>query len=336
MTKRFFVAVLAVLTVLTLCASACAKRPNEPLQVDTQAPTEPTAAPTEAATAEAAPSGAVAEPGTQAPMETSSSDELDGRSYYELYLFYNGLRSELCAEINEKLGENNALIEAREPENFASQPAYVNDLPLILFESAELDQHVQFCESPEKASVEECYADYGYENVEFTELGPSSWQVVYSDENESGSITEYTDVFVKNGASIRCEKLTDGVSSDFFEFVSLGCDRYALENATCRAVVTYSSGRIVDFVCSETRFENDWDTWQPTSWSVSYDASADSIFNRAELGRDWVLEKDASGGLLRAFELGTDGSFTYSGYTKTGFGEDAGFEPFEPVVMPCE
>ena len=35
-------------------------------------------------------------------------------------------------------------------------------------------------------------------------------------------------------------------------------------------------------------------------------------------------------------ELGTDGSFTYSGYTKTGFGEDAGFEPFEPVVMPCE
>ena len=316
--KRLAVIILAAL----LCAlTAC----NAAVPADTGNTAAPTAVPI---TAE--PTAAAVTPVPAATDAPAVAPEKTPADYAETYAFYKEkLVPALTARVSADLAAAKQALEEREPGLAEEDAAYFN--PVIPFISMGMELTAGFCDGMDAAFVQSSYGDFGYEGVEYTLAAPGSYRVCYSDELEDGSVFSYEDSCEYSEGSIRYRSETNGSVIDFCECVALGGGVYALQSLTCRALVTMKDGVIREYSYSETVYEIDWDAGKPTSASVTHDAEADSIWNRTDLTEEWVTECADHSPLRRVFILNSDGLLTCYGCRQSGYGEDAVFEPFEPV-----
>lgn len=320
---RILTALFALLFALSLFG--CAK-PSAGLSAqkpdDTAEPTEVTAPETPEA--------------TEAPTQPPVKEVPQLGSYKEAYAFYvDGLAEALTKAIDENLMSLNDKLRAEDPDGYFDDPAYYYDFfmpfdTMLMALTAELEDGI------EADAVISAYEQEGYEQIAYTLKAPGRYEITYQDEQENGNVIEYTDLAAFENGALSFAHVSEGKTEQFYQFADLGGCRYAIESSTARAVVTYTDGEIINALLSETRFETELETNRLVSWSVFYDREEDSIIGKPALDEAWVLEKDAEGGLHRVYRIDEDGSFTYSGYSQTGVGEEAVFEPFGPVVLKAE
>ena len=330
--KRMIALALSLLMILAAALMIGCTTPEPEIKATDAPAGDATDAPNtqeaEAPTAQATADPAGSPEGTDAPATQQAAD--DG-SYADSFDFYMSLLTELAETGGTYIRSHNVVIEERNPDDYYSDPDYI-DIIYMPFVSLNMAMTASVNDDVDPESIEWAYEFYGYEDVKFTVNAPGSYTVTMHDEEEDGNIRYYTEYLTYANGSIRYEWQIDGVTVEFVEFVSMGDDRYALQNMTDRAVVHYTNGEIPDFCHSELRSETDWDTGKTTSWSRSYDPQRESAWGRTDLDSAWVNEKLADDGIYRMFWL-ANGVFAIEGWDKVGFGEDAVYEPMETITI---
>lgn len=317
------IAALLLIASLLLTLSACSPKPaqlGENTQVITNAGTDNTGNNGETATS----SASMGEP--------SKDDTSEGMTCYsDACDFYSGLLTEMANIGGTYISRNNAEIEEHDPENYLTYPQYL-DLSYMPFVSVDMALTSGINDSTDAETVREIFEGYGFENVEFTVTAPGQYRITFEDEAENGD-KQYHEVLMRyESGSIRFETRINGAVTEFIEFIAMGGGYFALQNMTDRAIVLYRDGKLISLYHSTLRYEMVWDENRPTSWSVTYDSNADSIWGRNDLNRSWVDEKNASDGIHLLFEFADD-TFVVSGYRKIGYGEEAEFVPMNAIAI---
>ena len=282
---------------------------NTPAPSVTDAPTEPPANVTEAPD----------DPGTGGLDEVTN--------YEQAYTFYSNLINKISNVVSNAVKHNNERIEEAKPDDYYNDPAYLSVL-YMPFLSIDMALTSSLSDTVSSATIEMLYSFFGYKDIVFEIKAPGEYVITGQDEDDG---VELKDLASYSNGGIRYSHLVDGKVTEFYEFIPLGNDRYALQSLTDRAIVTYKDGEITKMIHSETRHETDWDTEQPTTWSVYYDPDTESIWGKTQLDDSWVLEKQD--GIHSVYEI-SEGNLTVSGFKKKSYGEDATFEPMDPIVMP--
>lgn len=257
-----------------------------------------------------------------------------GDSYAEAYTFYSGLVDKLGSTISNIVDNNNARLEEEQPDTYFDDPSYMIII-YMPFLSIDMAFTSSVSETVDPASIVMAYSFMGIEDAEFTITSPGNYKISYTSEDwETGEAESIEELMRYDNGSIRYEQRINGELDEYYEFVALGQDRYALQSKTNRAIVTYKDGKITEVLHSWTKYEEDWETGELTEWSVWYDPEADSIWGKSGIDESWVLELESEGALERIYEL-KDGVLTISGQTSNTDWETGvtTFEPMEPVII---
>lgn len=217
--------------------------------------------------------------------------------------FYDGIANALDNLINGIVEANNEKLETDNPDGYWQDPAYMS-LIYMPFLSTSLAMTTSVTDTAAPSTVAMVYEVWGEQDVTFTVNAPGDYTVTYKSPDWSDE-TIVDDVriemlFDKDSNSLRYVEYTNGTQSLFYEYVGLGNDVYAMQSRSDRALLTYKDGVITDVHHSMTIWEEDWETGELSDMSVRYDAEADSIWGRNDIGDDWVTER--SGNLRYVFD----------------------------------
>lgn len=256
-------------------------------------------------------------------------------SYAECYNLFETVIGAMETTVNDIVDTNNARLEKNDPDNYYQDPSYLTII-YMPFVSLDMAFTATITDDTPASSISMVYEMFGCEDVTFTKNAPGSYTLRYTttDYSDESIVYQYEEKLSYEGASLRYEQWKDGEVNAFVEFISLGGDRYALQNRTNRAVLTYKDGKITEMTHSWTIWDEDWETGEPSPESVRYDLSEDGIWGRKDLDESWVRELENDGSLERIYEV-KDGGLTISGMDddydwETGI---TTYIPMEPIVI---
>lgn len=279
---------------------------------------------------------------TKQPTSTESTDKpgnSPGKDYATCYAFYSEMTNKLSQTILEIVENNNTRLEEENPEGYFNDPSYLMLFLYLPFLSIDMAFTAAVTDTVEPAAIAMTYAFLGIDDVSFTVLSPGNYKITFTTKDrEDETITKHVEETMKyEKESIRYVQRVDGEVDEFYEFISLGGDRYAIQSKNARAIVTYKDGQIIQVLHSDNMYEMDRNTGNLTEWSVVYDPDSDSAWGRKDLDEDWVLELESSGGLERIYEL-KNGTLTISGQKSKYDWEtdETSYEPMEPIVIPAK
>ena len=255
--------------------------------------------------------------------------------YTSGYDFYTRIADKLTALVTDTIDANNKRLEEADPNAFFNSDQYML-LLFLPYNSLGMAMTSGFGKDATVSTIKSTYSILGGDGVQVTQNANGGFIIAYQSEDyltkEKQDIVEIIDY--SNG-SIRYETTTNGVTQAFYEFVSLGNDRFAMQSRTHRSILTYKNGEITELTHSYTVYEEDWETGELSPQSKFYDSTADSIWGRKELDESWVLEHQAQDALERIFKV-KDGVMTVEGVkinTNWDTGEST-YTPMEPIEMP--
>lgn len=230
--KRIISLVLCLLLLVSLCA--CQKEESTP--APTQAPAPATEAPTAAPTAEPA---ATPEP-VQAP------EGID--SYADAYLLYRSVCTALQEEVNYRLDVHNTALEEANPEGYFMDPAYLILVYMPFYTNGPTVGSA--LAAPDAAMAQEMMRAYWPDAV-LQQLDEHMYQAdyTYSDLPENGGATHQctcTWEFDPAAGSFRVTGYTDGMVTEFTEFIPQGNDTYLLYTMDDKALVTLADGAVTE------------------------------------------------------------------------------------------
>lgn len=292
------------------------------------------------------PSGGTSKPGNNTSNPGNSDTESEGtdnpvisapgKDYGTSYEFYADLADKLSSTITDIIENNNRRLEEEDPDNYYDDPNYMLLVVYIPFLSIDMAFTAAVTDDIDPAGLALAYSFFGIDDTELTIQSPGRYRITYTltdrdDDTKTNSVEEL--LRYENG-SIRYEQRFNGELDEFYEFISLGGDRYALQGKKDRAIIKYKNGEIIEVIHSENMYEKDISTGELKEWSVVYDPEADSIWGKSNLDEDWVLELESSGGLKRIYELKND-KLTISGQNSKYDWQtnETTFEPMTPIVI---
>lgn len=256
-------------------------------------------------------------------------------NYAQCYSLFEAVIGAIDTTVNGIVDDNNARLEETNPDNYYQDPSYLTII-YMPFVSLDMAFTATITDETSASTIEMVYSMLGSENVKFTKVGPGNYSITYTntDWQDESIVDTYEDKAVYQDRSIRFESWKNGEIQAFVEFVSLGNDRYALQNRTNRAVLTYKDGKITEMTHSWTIWDEDWEAGEPSADSVCYDLSKDGILGRKDLDESWVRELENDSSLERIYEV-KDGGLTISGMDdeydwETGI---TTYAPMEPIVI---
>lgn len=277
--------------------------------------------------------------GTESKDTSNPVINAPGKDYATSYEFYADLTNKLATTITDIVEENNKRLEEEKPDSYISDPSYILIFLYIPFLSIDMAFTAAVTDDIDPAGLALAYSFFGIDDAKLTIQSPGRYKITYTlpdrdDDTKTNSIEEL--LRYENG-SIRYEQRINGELDEFYEFISLGGDRYALQGKRDRAIIKYKNGEIIEVIHSETMYEKDSKTGELKEWSVLYDPDSDSIWGKSNLDEDWVRELESSGGLKRIYEL-KDGKLTISGQNsnydwQTG---ETTIEPMTPIVISVD
>ncbi len=277
---------------------------------------EPSASPELAATRSPA--------GTDEPEAQDLSEGMT--CYSDAFQFYCEIATAMAYTGGDYIRINNERV-GDDPDD----PNYI-DFSYMPFDSINMATMQFIGDETTEEEVRECLESFGFQDIRFEKPAQGQYRITFEDEGEDGVIQRYENLMRYENGAVRFELICDGVTVDFEEFISMGNGLFALQDMTNRAIVCYRDGTLVSMRHSTLRSEFDFDTNRLTSWSKHYDASADSIWGRTDLDTDWVDERNAAGDVYLIFDY-ADTIMHITGFRIIGFGEDAVFEPREPIEI---
>lgn len=289
--KRIISFILCVLLLASLCA--CQKA-------------EPTPAPTESPAATAAPTAPAEQPGpTQEPISAPAGIG----SYADAYLLYRSICTAMQEEVGRRLDVHNAVLEKDNPEGFFMDPAYLilvympfhTSGPTVGSALAEpqtdIAQQLMRAYWPDavlQQSAETVYqADYTYTDLPENGGAMHSCRCIWEFDPAAGSF--------------RVTGYTDGVMTEFTEFIPQGGDTYLLYTMDDKALVTYADGAVTELYHAHMIHEQPMGEFPGdirTNSLMSYD-----FFPSVAADKRWITEEPNARYIITL----RDGSMTYTG-----------------------
>ncbi len=271
-------------------------------------------------------------PGGNASEGNVTGGNAPGKDYATCYSFYLELVTELGDTLNTIVTDHNARLEKENPAGYFSDPSYLMMFLYLPFVSIDMALTAAVTDDIDPYVFATAYRILGVEDAQLTVISSGNYKITYTmqDRDNEGKTKSVEQLLRYESESIRYEQRIDGELDEFYEFIALGNDRYALQGITDRAIVTYKDGQITEVLHSVNKYEMDYDTRMPKEGSVFYDPEADSAWGRKDLDENWVLALESSGGLERIYEL-KDGTLTISGQKST-YDWQTGVTTYEPMV----
>ncbi len=265
------------------------------------------------------------------------SKDIKVNSYSTAYSFYTEMTDKLGTFVSGIIDDNNARLEEENPDGYFSDPAY-----MILIYTPFLSMDMAFTSGvsadADPSSITMTYKFLGLEDAEYTKISDSEYKITYTTEDWETNEPESVEEFMKyKDGSMRYEQRINGELDEFYEFVSLGNDRYALQSRTHRALVTYKDGVFSEIIHSWTLYETDWETDEIEPWSAWYESDEDSIWGEKSLDESWVRELEGDRALAKILEYKGE-TLTVSGI-KTETDWESGevtLVDIEPVVIKVQ
>ncbi len=241
---------------------------------------------------------------------TTPTEKID--SYADVYALFEKVTGAMESSVNNIVDANNAKLEQEKPDSYYNDPSYLI-MMYMPFMSLDMAFSSMISDDVSPSTIEMTYAFLG-SDADFTVLAPGDYKLTYNttDWQDETQINRYEERMLYSGESIRYAQYKNGELDEFTEFISLGNDRYAIQNRTNRAVLTYKDGVITEMVHSWTIWDEDWETDIPTPESIRYDLDADSSWGRKDQDENWVRELEAQNRLERIYVL-RNGTLTISG-----------------------
>ncbi len=232
---------------------------------------------------------------------TSGKDTALPTSYSSAYDYYTAILNKMQNTVEGIVDKNNELLESSNPDGYISDPSYMI-LSYAPFTSLDMSLSCTFNDQTTQSVVSMTYSIFGFENVVFTVVAPGEYKITSESTEDDGSVEKFEELLNFNNGSMRYEQIIDGVTDEFYEFISLGDDKFALQSNHSRAIITYKNGEIIDLIHSNTIYERDWETNELSTESVVYDSKADSAWGKTGLDEAWVTEKGTDS-LMRLYKL---------------------------------
>lgn len=216
------------------------------------------------------------------PMGWASADAKPG-SYAKAYELFSNLSTAMNNAFEEVVGTHNDDLEYDDPTNL-SLILFMPFLSLDMAFTNMLDEQV------EDHVVQMVFSMFGMEDVAFSKLAPHQYMITYTrtDEDDASKQVEMYCEFSPDTGAIRYSRHDDGVVADFQELVPLGGDRYAMQNGSQRAVLSYAGGTADTFAFSSAGGQSLFGGVE-----LVYDFYSESIYPSAfGLDEAWVMANE--------------------------------------------
>lgn len=228
--KRIVSLILCLLLLLSLCA--CQKSESAPTPTEAPAPaaTEVPAAPAEQ---------------PAATPESVAAPEGIG-SYADAYLLYRSICTAMQDEVNLRLDAHNAALEEANPEGYFMDPGYLILVYMPFYTNGPTVGSA--LAEPRLDVAQELMRSYWPDAVlRQNDTNVFQADYTYSDLPENGGATHQcscTWEFDPASGAFRVTGYTDGMVTEFTEFVPQGDDVYLLYTMDDKALVTYADGAV--------------------------------------------------------------------------------------------
>lgn len=270
--KRFIIILLSAL--MLLVAVGCGTKPS---------PSNP-------------PGGS--DPGS--PDEGGSAPSLDKiGTYADAYEFYNNMESALEKAVTDPYEAYIELLETEKPDTYYNDPTYMTML-YMPFLSIDLAFTATFTDAVSPSTIQAAFSIMGMEDVSFKVQSPGSYQVLFkgTDSDDIPYQGEIKAEYDASSKSLHFIEYHDNELNTFIEFISLGGDRYALQNKSNRALITYRDGKVVELYHLANIYNSNYETGELSAQTKIYGES-DFIWGKTDMDRSWVTEfKEENGATL--------------------------------------
>jgi len=288
--KRIVSLILCLLLLVSLCA--CQKSESAPAPTETPAPVisaAPTAQPTAAPESVTAPAGI--------------------GSYADAYLLYRSICTAVQEEVNRRLDIHNAALEEKNPDSFFMDPSYLILVYMPFYTNGPTVGSA--LAEPQLDIAQELMRAYWPDAV-LHQSGEHVFQAdyTYTDLPENGGATHQcscTWEFNPASGAFRVTGYTDGMVTEFTEFVPQGNDVYLLYTMDDKALVTYADGAVTE-LCHAHMIN------EPALGEFVGDVRCNSLQNydfypAVTADRRWITEEADAQYILTI----RDGEMTYTG-----------------------
>ena len=200
-------------------------------------------------------------------------------SYAEGYALFSGITDAIGNAYTQAAGNHSEGLEYDDPAN-------IDAVLFMPFLSIDMAFTNMLDESVADHVVQTVFSVFGMEDVAFTRQAPHDYLITYT--KQEGERVEIHCEFSPENGAIRYSRRDDGVTMDFQELAPLGENRYALQNGSQRAVVTYADGKAEAFVYSSAGQQSLFG-----SGEMVYDLENDGIYPSASgVDEAWVTERE--------------------------------------------
>jgi len=261
------------------------------------------------------------------------------QSYSEGYNFWDDIWSAMETAVNDIVDANNARLEEEKPDDYWTDETYLTILYMPFFS---LD--LAFTASVNDQMTEYTIKMLFGEEATFTKLTSGHYKIRFTGEEYDESYENVIDTyevelelrFDVETSSMSYVERVDGIINVFHEYIGLGNDRYALQNKTNRAIVTYKDGVVTELIHSWTKYDTNYETGELEDYSRWYDYEECSIWGKKNLDASWVTELEEGNHLKRIYEI-KDDTFTIRGQNQKS-DYDTGewvyyWEDYGPIVI---
>jgi hypothetical protein len=318
--KKIIAVFLAALMLLSLCSCGTQSDNTPAAEAEEQSP----APEDKAAQNEAQPENQ----GEAAPEKTPEPEDDRPDSIENLYDYYEALVSALSDRVEGMVDEHNKKLEAQENYD-PDELLQVFYLPFFDIESVDA---VYFDGVASLDTVKTAYEIYEYENVSVECTGTNEYTVCYDSraDGEEAETHSYKKIFKASydnlGFAFYFYK--DDALESFFEYKSIGENRYALMDMTGRAIVSYADGAVSDLLHAENIHDVDWETNELSADSVVNIYPDESIWERSDLDEAWVTEHVPDNCVYRLY------SVSGNKLTITGMNMDYNYDTGDIIYVP--
>jgi hypothetical protein len=154
----------------------------------------------------------------------------------------------------------------------------------ILFVSLDLAFTASLSEASDALTTLKAAYSFWQIDAEINKPRANEYNISYTNQDGERVVEECK--FDPSTGSLSFVTKKDGKISNFYEFVNLGGDKYAFQNNSSRAIVTYKSGVVSDFIYSSYDVYN----WGGEGGDEPYDHAKESIYpNGIGVNANWVF-----------------------------------------------
>lgn len=245
----------------------------------------------------------------------------------DVYEFFTAMTAGMARIASRLEREHNDALSPEEYEDIAV-------LYYLPFSGLDFLDAMYFGEKTAPASVEAALRSMGHDDAEVSETAENEYTIRYG--TSGGEFSEVIRCDLERPA-LSVAQYLDGALTGFTELCGLGDGQYAMVDLTNRALVTCDEdGTVIAFDHAENIYETNWRTGEVEPYSCANGPARDGVFDREEVGGDWLLAPERAGGLYRRYRY-EGGVLRITGTEKEmhyGSDEPPAFVPGYELTLP--